>query len=140
VTVQVVQPPADVAEWLHVQGGGLTVLRHRIRYVDEEPFQLADSYVPYDMARDNPILMAPGDQSRPGGLLADAGLVQVRAVDLLTCRMPTNTETELLNLPPATPVVRHMRTGYDEGDMPLRVMVSILPGDRHVIRYDVHLD
>jgi GntR family transcriptional regulator len=39
--------------------------------------------------------------------------------------------------PSATPVAVHMRTGYDENDRPLRVMITILPGDRHVIRYDV---
>jgi GntR family transcriptional regulator len=114
----------------------LTVVRERVRIVDQDPYALADSYFPEELVRDTP-LMLPEDVSAPGGVLASIGLVQVRYRDEITVRMPTRTETEKLGLPSATPVAVHMRTGYDEKDRPLRVMITILPGDRHVIRYDV---
>jgi GntR family transcriptional regulator len=137
VTVSIVTPPPPVAVRLRMDPtSGVTVLRHRIRYVDHEPYQLADSYFPVELVQGTP-LMEPRDVSAPGGVLASVGLIQDRYHDEITVRMPTRAETEELSLPAATPVAEHMRTGYDADDRPLRVMVTILPGDRHVIAYDV---
>ncbi|MEU1402573.1 UTRA domain-containing protein [Streptomyces sp. NPDC005728] len=97
---------------------------------------LSDSYFPEELVRGTP-LMLPEDVSAPGGVLASVGLIQVRYRDAISVRMPTRTEIEKLSLPSATPVAVHMRTGYDKNDRPLRVMITILPGDRHVISYDV---
>lgn len=97
---------------------------------------LADSYFPKELVRGTP-LMLPEDVSAPGGVLASGGLIQARHRDEITVRMPTRAEIEKLSLPAAAPVAVHMRTGYDQNDRPLRVMITILPGDRHVIRYDV---
>jgi GntR family transcriptional regulator len=104
--------------------------------VDHDPYALADSYFPEELVRGTP-LMLPEDVSAPGGVSASVGLVQARYRDEITVRMPTRAEVEKLSLPSATPVAVHMRTGYDENNRPLRVMITILPGDRHVIRYDV---
>ncbi|WP_411075326.1 GntR family transcriptional regulator [Streptomyces sp. cmx-4-7] len=137
VSVSIRRPPADVAEQLGLDPEtGLTVVRQRVRYVDREPYALADSYFPEPLVRDTP-LMLPEDVSAPGGVLASIGLVQDHYRDEITVRMPTRAETEKLGLPAATPVAVHRRTGYDKEGKPLRVMVTVLPGDRHVIRYDV---
>lgn len=137
VSVSIVTPPAKVAEQLNMDPvADVAVLRRRIRSIDQEPYQLADSYFPVDLVQGTP-LMEPRDVAAPGGVLASLGLVQVRYHDEITVRMPTRAEIDRLSLPAATPVAEHMRTGYDENDRPLRVMVTILPGDRHVLTYDV---
>jgi GntR family transcriptional regulator len=140
VRVSIRRPPAEVAERLELDPEtALTVVRERVRIVDHDPYALADSYFPEELVRGTP-LMLPEDVSAPGGVLASVGLVQARYRDEITVRMPTRAEVEKLSLPSATPVAVHMRTGYDENNRPLRVMITILPGDRHVIRYDVSAD
>lgn len=137
IQVSIRRPPVDIAERLQLDpASGLTVVRERTRFVDQEPYALADSYFPEELVRGTP-LMLPEDVSAPGGILASLGLVTERYEDEIRVRMPTRQEVERLSLPAATPVAVHIRTGYDKEGRPLRVMVTTLPGDRHVIRYDV---
>lgn len=137
VSVSIVTPPPEIADRLGIDPeSGVAVLRRRTRYVDHEPYQLADSYFPVELVQGTP-LMEPRDVSAPGGVLASVGLIQTRYRDEITIRMPTRGEIEKLNLPAATPIAEHMRTGFDADGKALRVMVTLLPGDRHVIAYDV---
>jgi DNA-binding GntR family transcriptional regulator len=137
VNVSIRRPPAEVATQLGLDPEtALTVVRERVRYVDQEPYALADSYFPEGLVRGT-ALMLPEDVHAPGGALASAGLIQEHYRDEITVRMPTRTESAKLDLPAATPVAVHRRTGYDKDGRALRVMITILPGDRHVIRYDV---
>jgi GntR family transcriptional regulator len=98
--------------------GDLAVVRRRVRYLDGEPFYSNDSYYPLRIAQGTP-LMAPHDIAQGANqALAEDGHVQVRAVDEILVRMPTPDEAARLD------------------DCPLRVVLNILPGDRHVIVYD----
>lgn len=139
ISVSIVEPPAHVRERLELPADGLAVARKRVRYIDNRPYALADSYFPQELVSGTP-LMEPRDVSAPGGILASVGLVQAKYVDEISVRMPTRREAELLGLPAATPVAEHTRTGYDAGNRPLRCMVTILPGDRHKILYEVSTD
>lgn len=140
VQVAIVTPPKPIAERLGLDPvSGIAVLRRRVRTVDDNPYLLADSYFPAELVQGTP-LMEPRDVSAPGGVLASLGHIQIRYHDDLVARMPTRAETETLRLPPATPVIEHTRTGYNADGKALRVIVSILPGDRHVITYDVEAD
>lgn len=107
-----------------------------MRLVDGVPYQLADSYYPRDIAEGTPIV-EPGDITIPGGLLAAVGHEQVRYRDELRARMPTKDEATRLNLMAGTPITQHLRTGFDKEGRPVRVIQTIVPGDRHVIVYDV---
>jgi len=140
IQVSIVTPPPPVAERLGLDpAAGVALLRRRVRSVDHEPYLLADSYFPVDLVQGTP-LMEPRDVSAPGGVLASLGLVQARYRDEILPRMPTRREIEMLHLPAATPVAEHTRTGYDKDGRALRVMVTILPGGRHVSIYDVEAD
>ncbi|MFJ8298673.1 GntR family transcriptional regulator [Streptomyces sp. NPDC094447] len=139
ITVSIVEPPAHVRDALALPVSGLAVARKRIRYVDNRPYALADSYFPQELVTGT-LLMEPRDVSAPGGVLASAGLIQTKYRDEIAVRMPTKREAELLALPAATPVAEHTRTGYDADGKPLRCMVTILPGDRHKILYEVDTD
>ncbi len=136
VVVEIAEPPAHIGSSLALADDAIAVVRRRVRYVDGMPYLLQDSWFAEDLVRDTP-LMRPGDVSAPGGVLASIGHVQVRYVDRITVRMPHTAETERLTLPPGTPVAEHIRTGYSEAGKPLRCMVSILPGDRHTLVYEV---
>ncbi|MGW3193116.1 GntR family transcriptional regulator [Streptomyces sp. NPDC001118] len=139
IAVSIVVPPPHVRERLALPEGGLAVVRKRIRFIDNRPYALADSYFPQELVVGTP-LMEPRDVSAPGGILASVGLVQAKYVDEISVRMPTHQEAEQLGLPAATPVAEHTRTGYDADNRPLRCMVTILPGDRHKILYEVSTD
>ncbi|MEV8587720.1 GntR family transcriptional regulator [Streptomyces sp. NPDC051180] len=139
ISVSIVQPPAHVRLALALPDEGLAVARKRIRYVDNRPYALADSYFPPELVNGT-LLMEPRDVSAPGGVLASVGIIQAKYRDEISVRMPTNREAELLALPAATPVAEHTRTGYDADGKPLRCMVTILPGDRHKILYEVDTD
>ncbi|MEV4212638.1 GntR family transcriptional regulator [Micromonospora sp. NPDC049662] len=136
IEIGIVIPPAVVAQYLAVQPKDSVVVRKRLRYVDGIPFQTADSYYPRDVAEGTPI-MQPGDVTVPGGLMANAGHRQVRFLDRITIRMPTHAESTRLSLPSSTPIAEHLRVGYNKDDRPVRVIITILPGDRHVIEYEV---
>ncbi|GLW08973.1 hypothetical protein Misp01_41030 [Microtetraspora sp. NBRC 13810] len=131
-------PPAAVAERLNLDAEkDIVVVRRRVRYVDDVPFQVADSYFPEDLVRGT-ALMQPKDVSAPGGLLASIGHAQTRLVDEIQIRMPTKDESARLGLPAGTPVAEHMRTGYDADGRAVRVMVTVAPGDRHTLVYELN--
>lgn len=137
VSVAIDVPPPLVAERLGLNPEtDVVVVRRRIRYVDGTPFQLADSYFPEPLVRGTP-LMQPRDVSAPGGLLASLGHPQVKMRDEIRVRMPTKEESNRLGLPSGTPVAEHIRTGYDAKGTPLRVMLTIAPGDRHTLIYEL---
>ncbi len=136
VTVSIDLPSPEIAERLQIDAKDLVVVRRRLRYVDDTPFQLADSYFPESLARGTP-LMVPGDVSVPGGILASIGRPQVRITDEIQIRMPTKDESNRLGLQAGTPVAEHTRTGYDGDGRPVRVMVTIVPGDRHILVYEL---
>jgi DNA-binding GntR family transcriptional regulator len=63
----------------------------------------------------------------------------VLVVDELIARMPTKVESDLLELPPGTPVLEQIVTGYigDEPDSrPVRCTVTLFPGDRYRLVYE----
>ena len=135
IEVSIVVPPERVADRLKLDPNRvLVVVRKRIRYVDGKPYQLADSYFPEQLVRGTP-LIEPRSVSR--GLLATIGCTQSWFVDEIEVRMPTLTENDRLKLVPGTPVAEITRTGYGEDDTPLRVMVTVAPGDRNLFVYKI---
>ncbi len=70
-------------------------------------------------------------------VLEDLGHTPTRYEDEITCRMPTENETDALRLFTGTPVHWLVRTTFDQNERPIEVYVVILPGDRHVLLYDV---
>lgn len=137
VTVATEVPSSQVAEWLQLPPGEQVVKRVRMRTVDGKPFQLSTSWFPGSIALDTP-LMEPRDVSMPGGILHSIGHPQRHVRDEVTVRMPSPEESERLALPPGTPVAQHVRIGYGEV-APVRVMMTIAPGDRHVLVYEMEV-
>jgi DNA-binding GntR family transcriptional regulator len=81
-------------------------------------------------------LAEPEDTTREN-ILAEAGYEQVYDIDEIITRMPTPDEVERLTISAGTPVAEHIRTGYTATNKPVRVMVSIIPGDALILQYTI---
>lgn len=135
VEVLIVTPSAPIARRLDLGPDDSVVVRRRLRLANDIPVQTADSYYPRWVA-DGTAIMTPGDVTIPGGLMAAAGQRQVRFRDEMIARQPSQEETERLKLLAATPVTEHIRTGYNTDNRPVRVIITILPGDRNRTIYE----
>ncbi|MFE2684540.1 GntR family transcriptional regulator [Streptomyces mirabilis] len=140
-TVSVERAPADIARELGVEPGTFVVARRRTRRVDDEPFQLADSWFPTEVAFDTP-LMDEEDVTMPGGILAnikDRQYAQTRKVDKLRAWTLTADQAVRLGLPTGStvPVLRHVRVGYNSAGTAVRCMVTIAPGDLNTLVYEI---
>lgn len=133
IGVSVVSAPELVAQRLEIEPGSPVVVRKRVRSLDGEPFNINDTYYPYELAQGTEI-MSPEDIPRGSNfVLEDYGYVEVRAIDEIYVRMPQPDEVQRLGLSPGTPIAAHYATGYTAKDEPIRCDLFILPGDRHVI-------
>lgn len=136
IDVAIVEPPPDVAKRLQLAGAEAAVVRRRVRSLDGEPYNLNDSYYPLRIVQGTEI-MQPTDIARGANrVLAEKGYDQVRTLDEIYVRMPTPEEARRLDLGPGTPVACHIATSFTPDDKPVRVVVNVLPGDRHVIVYE----
>lgn len=70
-------------------------------------------------------------------ILAEAGYPQTYDIDEIITRMPTQEEAQRLELTAGTPVAEHIRTGFTAEHKAVRVMVSVLPGDKLILQYKV---
>ncbi|MFE2352356.1 GntR family transcriptional regulator [Kitasatospora cineracea] len=131
------QADAQIAEWLRIEPGTEVVRRTRVRWVDDQPFQLSNSYFPGDIARGT-LLDEDREVSVPGGVLRHIGHPQVSVRDEISTRMPSPEEVAALELPVGTPVIQHVRIGRGT-DRPVRVMITIAPGDRHLLVYELEV-
>jgi GntR family transcriptional regulator len=130
----------DIARLLDIEAGEQVIARRRIRLVDDEPYSISTAYWPMAIAQGTPIEQPYDMQPGPLAWLAEHGQEQVRVCDQINSRMPTPEEVDILRLQAGTPVTDHVRTGYDVNDKPLRVTVTILPGDRFILRYELTTD
>lgn len=139
IEVQIVSPVEEIASRLQLGDRDLAVVRRRLRFVDGQPYNTNDSYFPRTLVQDSEIAR-PGDIARGANrVLEELGHKQVRVVDDIMARMPNQEEAERLQLELGTPVVVYIRVGYDGADTPVRVAVSVLPADKHLIRYELGL-
>jgi GntR family transcriptional regulator len=137
IEVAIVAPPDAIATLLGVDEDVTVAVRRRVRYVDEVPNSLSASYFPLDIVRGSEIVN-PQDITRGASkVLDELGYAQVRYLDRITARMPTPDEARTLGIGVGIPVQEHIRTGYDADDRAVRVAVTTLPGDRHVIQYEL---
>ena len=81
-------------------------------------------------------LAQPEDTTRED-ILAEAGYEQVYDIDEIITRMPTPAEVNRLRISTGTPVAEHIRTGYTADGQPVRVMVSIVPGNTLILEYTI---
>ncbi|MGI5397933.1 GntR family transcriptional regulator [Streptomyces sp. CA-135486] len=125
----------DLAEHFGVPVGTRLLERiYRTLHRDEDaPFNLAHSYLVYDMIASNPDLLDPSKEPWPGGTQNQLHTVDIeldRIVERVTARPPTFEETEELGLQGGVAVVVLRKTSIDTGGRVVEVSDVTLPGDR----------
>jgi GntR family transcriptional regulator len=134
--VKRIAPPVTVATRLNLDPRTDTcVVRRHVRYIDGKPAIISDDYFDEKIVRGTE-LAEPEDTTRED-ILAEAGYEQVYDIDEIITRMPSPAEIARLGILPGTPVAEHIRTGYTAADKPVRVMISIIPGDMLILQYTV---
>ena len=129
---------AETAKWLGVGEGTQLLARRRVMLVDDEPYQLGDSYYLHETVADTPIAeAAPVEEGVLSVLERAHGKPVDYYVDELNFRMPTPEETALLKLPAGVCVVRVVRIAYDANGVPMEAFDQLLAGDKHTLVYQV---
>jgi len=134
--VERITPPASVAARLNLDPRtGVCVVRRHVRYIDGKPAIISDDYFDEKIVRGTE-LAEPEDTTRED-ILKEAGYEQVYDTDEIITRMPTPEEITRAGIPAGTPVAEHIRTGYTAENKPVRVMISIVPGDTLILQYTI---
>jgi DNA-binding GntR family transcriptional regulator len=132
--VERITPPEAIATRLNLDPRTDTcIVRRHVRYIDGKPAIISDDYFDEQLVRGTE-LAEPEDTKREN-ILAEAGYEQVYDIDEIVTRMPIPEESERLGIPAGTPVAEHIRTGYTASDKPVRVMISVVPGDTLILQY-----
>jgi GntR family transcriptional regulator len=138
--IEQVPAPDWVAERLSLAAGE-PVLRRRNRYiVDDEPVQLADTYLPLAIAHGTPLAE---EDPAPGGIYAALEALGHRLSRIeqeVTARMPLPEEIDGLVLTIGVPVVDVRHTGFDEHGAALEVTHAILAADRNALTFELPVD
>jgi DNA-binding GntR family transcriptional regulator len=137
IKVEIIQPDAAIAERLKLDKGELAVARRRLRFVDDVPYLIADSFYPEPIVRGSDIVRPADITGGARHVLADLGHKWVTHLDEIEGRNPTEDESHLLNIPPGLPVMVHMRTSSNADGVPSRVIISVLPVDRWRLIYRI---
>ncbi len=136
INVEMIQPPDRVMDRLALSAGDLVVVRRRVRFLNNEPFNINDTFYPFGLVQGSEIVN-PADTTRGASeVLTELGYEQVRAIDEVEARMPLPDEVSRLELGPGTPVAVHRHTGYTKDDKPVRHTVNVLVGSKYVILFE----
>jgi GntR family transcriptional regulator len=134
--VETITPPAKIAGRLNLDPSrNRCVVRRHLRYIDGRPAIISDDYFDEQIVRGTE-LAEPQDTTRED-ILKEAGYEQTYDVDEIITRMPTPDESRRLDISPGTPVAELIRTAYTAAGKPVRVMISIIPGDTLVLQYNI---
>jgi len=125
----------ELAERLDVEEGSAAAVRRCIRFVNDQPNSIQDSYHPKWLTDAVPELLSPKDIAiGTNRLLAERGYELVAFEDDWQARMPTPEEATLLGTLPGTAVATCTATEFTI-DRPIRVTITAFIGDRNIIRY-----
>jgi GntR family transcriptional regulator len=136
-TVQTIPAGAGIGSWLALGPADQVAARRRVMYADDEPIQLGDSYYPLAVVQDSKIMDEDNIPEGTDQVLEDLGHTPARYEDEITWRMPTAEEATMLRIDPGVPVAQVVRVSLDQHDQRVEAYVLTLPGDRHVLRYEI---
>jgi GntR family transcriptional regulator len=136
IEVGMVRAPQLVANRLGLKPGTIVVARRRLRLVDDVPCSIADSYLPYELAKDTPIMEPEDIEQGMISWLAERGKVQTRYIDEVSTRMPEPEDVRRLRLEHGVPVLIQNRIHF-VAEEPAWVTRIVLRGDRHRVVYEI---
>ena len=135
--IERVTAPDEVAVWLQLAVGAEVVVRRRRYLADDEPMELATSYIPWKLAAGTAIAE---ENTGPGGIYArleEKGHGLKRFSEEVTARMPTIDEVRALRLEEGVPVIRLVRVAYDVDERPVEACDTVMAADRYVLSYEL---
>ena len=135
IQVAIERAPELVATRLALAEDENVLARKRIRFINDEPININNSYFPMSIAGGTE-LESPADIERGTSYpLAQRGIIQCRSIHEIDVRMPTPDEKQKLDIDAGTPVAVHIVTTFSTEDNPVRCSINVLPGDRHHIMF-----
>ena len=142
LSIDRVQPPADVAERLGVSARTKSVLRREnVFYADDDPVNRVTTYIPWSIAKGTGLLRDEvPHQFGIHGILEDQGHVMARIQEEVSARMPKPEETRQLHLRPGVPVLDVWHTSIDEKGEPYELTRFVMRGDMTGLLYDVPVE
>lgn len=134
--VEVQPPPPAIAQSLGLKGDDQVVSRHQQRSIDGTPYSMQTTYYPMMFVTEKGATRLLEARDIEGGVvdyLRGLGIDQVGWRDQFILRPPDGNERTFFNLSERVQVamLRVQRTGYDGEGNPIRVTVTIYPGDRN---------
>lgn len=135
-----IEPARDeIAGVLRIDPGAEVLVRDRVMFADEQPVQLATSYLPRDLTRDSRI---EDEDTGPGGIYArleDTGHTLVRFIEQVRVGPATQYEADQLKIPTGAPVYRIQRTAHTTY-RPVETNLITAAADRFELRYELPAD
>lgn len=132
--------PPEVAERLHLSQGDQVLIRRRRMLADGQPVQLATSYLPLQLVEGTQIEQADTGTGGTYARLEELGHRLGRFQEDLSARMPLPDEARALRLGAGMPVIRVVRTAFDEQGDPVEVNDMVLAADRYELTYVLPAD
>ena len=142
LSIERVQPPAEVAERLKVSPGAKSVLRREnVFYADDDPVHRVTTYIPWSIAKGTGLLEA--EVPHPYGIhgvLEDQGHTMARLHEEVSTRMPRPDESRYLHLRPGVPVLDVWHTSIDQEGEPYELTQFVMRGDMTGLLYNVPVE
>ncbi|WP_406450312.1 GntR family transcriptional regulator [Streptomyces sp. NBC_00876] len=139
----VVKCSADIAEALGIEPGASVLRRVGVRHPLKGAGAVTGvSYIPYDLAKQNPDLFDESNEPWPGGSqhqLYMLGIEVGRIEDHVTASTATDEEAELQDVPPSVPMIRVRKITYSTTGRAVEVNDIPLPADRTKLIFDTPL-
>ncbi len=125
-----------IATRLGIEPGSSVYVRRRLRFVDGEPSNTADTYYPREIVEGTPIA-EPGDVLPSAyAVLDELGLGWTdEPSDELICRRATVVEADRFGIQVGDPVFDILRTRVAADGRPVAVTSIVAPGDRFRVIY-----
>lgn len=142
--VELLVPPAEIAELLRLERGGKAIVRRRTVALDHRPVELADSWYPVIVAGGTALAL---DKRIKGGaptLLAELGYTAAKVVESVCAPKITREQSSLLFLPENERLLELTRTSFDAAGDPFEVSVMAMnpelpDGELRQLRYELNL-
>jgi len=136
LAVEEVVPPSAVQNAFGLAEGEKAQLRRQVLYLDDQPCELVEVYIPLDLARGTPITENRKIRGGVGRVLLEAGLPPLRCVDKVAARWPTPEQAKALRMPTKLPVLRQFRVTYSVDDRPIQVEIMAKAGHLFELQYE----
>lgn len=143
VEVSVGTASEEVAGFLGIEPGHPVLIRDRVHFADDEPAQLATSYIPGEVADDVPAIQ--DEDTGPGGMyrrMEEAGYKLTNYTEAVRVGRASEEEAGPLRIGLQSSVLRIRRIAYansGDNDQPVPVEVNFITaiGDRWELFYEL---